>query len=79
MAILGEQFEFVGVMTRKALLKCFSEGLTVEQSGSVIIIEMATHQYSSSEISRIIESENAQILGLVAGKCSRFRKDQSKR
>ena len=64
MAILGEEFQFMGVVTRKSLLKCFSEGLTVEQSGSVIVAEMATHQYSSSELARIIESENVQILGL---------------
>jgi CBS domain-containing protein len=64
MAVLGEDFEYMGILTRKTLLRAFGSGLTVEQTGAVIIIEMATHQYSSSEISRIVESENAQILGL---------------
>ncbi|MBR9860690.1 CBS domain-containing protein [bacterium] len=63
-AVLGDEFEYIGIITRKALIQCLSRSLTVDQVGAVLVVEMATHQYSSSEICRIIESENAQLLGL---------------
>lgn len=62
-AVLGAEFEFLGVVTKLAALDSLSDSLSVEQQGAIVMIEMATSQYSSSEISRIVESENAQLLG----------------
>jgi Mg/Co/Ni transporter MgtE len=62
--VLGEEFEWIGIVTKTSILEALSNSLTSQQKGAVIIVEMAAHQYSSSEISRIIESEGAQLLGL---------------
>ena len=62
--VLGEDFQWVGIITKTAIVEALSLSLTIEQSGAVLVVEMAAHQYSSSEIARIIESEGAQLLGL---------------
>jgi CBS domain containing-hemolysin-like protein len=62
--VLGEHLEWVGIITKTIVLEALAKSLTVEQSGAVIIVEMASHQYSSSEIARIIEGEGSQLLGL---------------
>jgi hypothetical protein len=41
-----------------------ADSITIGQEGAVLIVETASHQYSSSELSRIIEGENGQLLGL---------------
>jgi hypothetical protein len=56
--------EWVGIITKTIVLEALAKSLTVEQSGAVIIVEVASHQYSSSEIARIIEGEGSQLLGL---------------
>ena len=63
-AVLGSEFEFLGVITKSDCEDAIASSLTVEQQGAIVMIEMATSQYSSSEICRIVESENAQLLGL---------------
>ena len=62
--VLGENFEWIGIVTKTRVLEALSQSLTSLQTGAVLIVEMAAHQYSSSQISRIIESEGAQLLGL---------------
>ena len=62
--VLGENFEWIGIITKTIVLEALAKSLTVEQSGAVLIVEMAGHQYSSTEIARIIEGEGAQMLGL---------------
>ena len=63
-AVLDEEMNMLGVITKHVALNRMARSISIEQAGAVIIIEMASHQYSSSEIARIIESENAQLLGL---------------
>lgn len=63
-AVLGHEFEFLGIITKNGILDSLSESLSVEQAGAIVIIEMAAHQYSPTEISRIIESEGSKLLGL---------------
>lgn len=62
--VLGENLEWIGIITKTAVLEGLAESLTVGQSGAILIIEMAASQYSSSEVARIIESEGSQILGM---------------
>ena len=63
-AVVNKDFEYMGVVTRESVVNALAGSLSTEQPGAVIMIEMSTHQYSSSEIARIVESENAQVLGL---------------
>jgi acetoin utilization protein AcuB len=63
-AVLDENMELYGILTETAVLEAISHSLSVEQGGAIVVIEMASHQYSSSEITRIAEGEGAQVLGL---------------
>lgn len=63
-AVLSEDDKVLGFINKSGVFDRLATSISIEQSGAVILIEMATHQYSSSEISRIIESENTQLLGL---------------
>ncbi len=62
--VLDENFEWIGIINKTAVLEGLAQSLTVAQTGAILLIEMAAHQYSSSEIARIIEGEGSQILGL---------------
>ncbi len=62
--VLDKNFECIGVITKTAVVEGLAQSLTVAQSGSILLTEMASNQYSSSEIARIIESEGSQIIGL---------------
>lgn len=62
--VLGQDNEWVGMLTKTNVIEAIAHSLTIDQTGAIIVIEMASHQYSSSEVCRIIESEGAQLLGL---------------
>ncbi len=62
--VLSAELEWIGILTKSNIIKALSTSLSISQQGATLIIEMAAHQYSSSEIARIIEGEGAQILGL---------------
>ncbi|MDA8929863.1 MAG: hypothetical protein ABF321_09645 [Bacteroidia bacterium] len=62
--VLGDEYEWQGVLTKTGVLQALSDSVTITQGGSTLLVEMAPHHYSSSEISRIIEGEGAQLLGL---------------
>ena len=63
-AVLDGSGDFVGIITKQIVLNRLSHAISVEQVGAIVVVEMASHQYSSSEIARIVEGENAQILGM---------------
>ncbi len=63
-SVLGQNLEWIGIITKSDTVKALASTLTIEQPGVVILLEMAAHQYSVNEISRIVESENSQLLGL---------------
>lgn len=56
---------FLGVVLKSELNKAISGMLNVSEHGSVITIEQEKHDFTLSEIVRIIESENAKILGIA--------------
>lgn len=62
--VLDENFEWIGIINKTAVLEGLAQSLTVAQTGSILLVEMASHQYSSTEMARIIEGEGSQILGL---------------
>lgn len=62
--VTDENENTLGIITKTRILSSLSDSLSVDQTGSILIVEMAAHQYSANEISRIIESESAQLLGL---------------
>lgn len=60
--VLNEKDEYLGVITLPLLLKKAGELLNTSGPGGVIILQTNTHDYALSEIARIVEGENAQIL-----------------
>jgi acetoin utilization protein AcuB len=59
--IVGEDNELVGVVTYADLLKYSSEFMSLNEPGGLIVLEMESKDYSFNEVSRLIESNDAQI------------------
>ena len=63
-AVLGENQEWLGILTKDMVVDSLSASLSIEQTGAILILEMSSSQYSSNEISRIVEGEGFKVLGL---------------
>jgi CBS domain-containing protein len=62
--IVGEDNELLGVVTYADLLKYSSDFMSLKEPGGLIVLEMESKDYSFNEISRLIESNEAQITQL---------------
>lgn len=62
--VLDEQNAYAGVITREQILNEMAESLSVQNPGGIIVLELNQNDYSLSEISRIVESNDAKILSL---------------
>lgn len=62
-AIIDRNGAFLGVSRHEDTMKAFSNTLAVQGQGGIIIMEMRFIDYSMAEISRLIESDDAKILG----------------
>lgn len=63
--VLSLAGEYMGVITREAIVEVAAQYLNAGDPGGVIILQMLPHQFSISELGRIIESNNAKILHLT--------------
>jgi hypothetical protein len=62
-AIINNDEEFLGVSRHEDTMKAFSNTLAVQGQGGILVLNMRMIDYSLSEISRLIESDDAKILG----------------
>ena len=62
--IVSEDNELVGTVAYTDLLRHASEFMSLNEPGGLIVLEMESNQYSFNEISKIIESNDAQITQL---------------
>jgi acetoin utilization protein AcuB len=62
--VLDNEQNFIGVIPFVALLKEFSLLAAIRDPGGIIILEMNEHDYSMTQISQIIEGNDAKILSL---------------
>jgi len=62
--VLDEEKKYLGLITQTDLLHHFAELSALSNPGSIIEIDLNINDYSLSEIARIIESNDAKILGL---------------
>lgn len=62
--VTNEEKELIGVITVTDLLKALGNFAGANEIGGIIIIEMERSQFAISEISRIVESNDATILHL---------------
>jgi acetoin utilization protein AcuB len=62
--VINEEKELTGIITSNDLLKALGNFAGTNEIGGIIVLEMTRSQFSISEISRIVESNDATILHL---------------
>ena len=62
--VINEENDLVGVITTSDLLKTLGNFAGTNEIGGIIVLEMERSQFAISEISRIVESNDATILHL---------------
>jgi len=62
--VLDAKNQYAGVISQNDLVKYFGDLAALNQKGGIIVLEMGIRDYSLSEISRIVESNDAKILSL---------------
>ena len=62
--VLNEQQECVGMIPQKSLNDALAKFLGVDLPGAILVLSVAPYQYSLAEMSRLVESNNAQIVQL---------------
>ncbi len=62
--VINEEKELLGVITTPDLLKALGNFAGTNEIGGIIVLEMERSQFAISEISRIVESNDATILHL---------------
>lgn len=62
--IISEDNELVGTVTYNNLLRQASEFMSLNEPGGLIVVEMESNQYSFNEISKLVETNDAQITQL---------------
>ncbi len=62
--VVSEENELIGTVAYNELLKFSSDFMSLSEPGGLIVLEMETNQYSFNDISKIIESNDAQITQL---------------
>lgn len=60
--VVDKEQNYLGVVSLHDLLKYFAESASFAEKGSVIVLSVTRHNYSLSQIARIVESEGAAIL-----------------
>ena len=62
-AVLNEEGEYKGVLIISDLLSVFSQSAFIQSPGGIIVLSINQIDYSLSEISRLIETNDARVLG----------------
>ncbi|MEY4279009.1 MAG: hypothetical protein RL377_1013 [Bacteroidota bacterium] len=62
--VLNEQQECIGVITQQHLNDNVAQFLGVAKPGAILVLSVSPFQYSLAEMSRLVETNNAQIVQL---------------
>lgn len=62
--VLDEKGQYIGVVTINNTIMYFSQSSFIQTSGGVLVLSVEKIHYSLAEISRIVESDDAKILGV---------------
>ena len=60
--VVDNEDNYLGLISQDDLLRFFASIGSFTEPGSIIVIEMSKQDYSLSQISRVVESENAAVL-----------------
>jgi predicted transcriptional regulator len=63
--ILDNENKYVGYYEIQDIIKSFHETPFLKETGSIIIVKKGILEYSMSQITQIIESNNGRLLGLI--------------
>lgn len=72
--VLSEDANYLGVVTQEDLTREFANLSAMQHPGGIIVLEMNDNDYSLTEISNIVESNNARILSLYVSNHPESRK-----
>lgn len=61
--VVDQRNSFIGIITLPGLVKYLTMNTSVLNPGGLIVLEVAENNYSMAEISQIVESNNARIIG----------------
>jgi acetoin utilization protein AcuB len=64
-AVLDDEKTFLGVISIKDTVTAFAQSAAVQSPGGIIILSLKQIDYSLSEISRLVESNDAKILSSI--------------
>ena len=62
--VVSDENELTGVVSYNELLKYASSFMSLNEPGGLIVLEIASNNYSFSEISKLVEQNDAQITQL---------------
>lgn len=62
--VVDDKSNYLGVVTQQAMVDFIAQMTSVENPGGIVIIEADQSDYSLSEISKIVESEDARVLSV---------------
>ena len=62
-AVVDESGDFVGVITVQDTLATFAQSAAIQSPGGIVVLSLNQRDYSMTEISRLVESNDAKILG----------------
>jgi predicted transcriptional regulator len=71
MPILNEKNAYIGYYELNDIIHVFNDTPFLHELGSVLIVEKGVKDYSFSEISQIVESNNGRLLGAFISKAER--------
>ncbi|MDR1368900.1 MAG: CBS domain-containing protein [Dysgonamonadaceae bacterium] len=64
--VVSEDGTYIGVITLSILIEKMAEATQAASHGALIAIEINSHDYNLSQLSHLIESNNAKILSLLS-------------
>ncbi len=68
-SVVDESNKLLGVITTEKIIKILGQQTSMMEPGGILVLEMKSTDYSHSEISRIVESNDANILhSFVSGR-----------
>ena len=68
MPILDDNNKYVGYYELSDIISVFNETPFFSEPGSILIVEKGINDYSFSEVSQIVESNNAKLYGAFVSK-----------
>ncbi|MCB0760649.1 MAG: CBS domain-containing protein [Flavobacteriales bacterium] len=68
--VVGADNNYLGCITRTAILECLSQTQSVADPGGIIVLETQSNDYSLQEIAGIVEGNDAKILSVSLANAS---------